>query len=64
MAVHGRLVRVAVPIKDPQGALLATAIPKVTIVKHARYLPEDTSGDPAAEVDILARLARNYVRLH
>jgi hypothetical protein len=48
-----------VRIKDPQGALLATAIPKVTIVKHARYLPEDASGEPAAEVDILARIERN-----
>jgi L-asparaginase len=56
---NGRLVRVAVPIKDAQGALLATAIPKVTIAKHARYLPEDASGDPEAEVDILARIAKN-----
>jgi hypothetical protein len=56
---NGRMLRVPVPIKDAQGALLATAIPKVTIVKHARYLPEDTSGDPAAEVDILARLEKN-----
>ena len=57
--VNGRLARVSVPIKDAQGALLGTAIPKVTITKHARYLPADTSGDPAAEVDILARLAKN-----
>ena len=56
---NGRLARVAVPIKDTQGALLGTAIPKVTIVKHARYLPEDASGDPEAEVDILARIAKN-----
>ena len=56
---NGRLARVAVPIKDAQGTLLATAIPKVTIVKHARYLPEDTLGDPEAEVDILARIAKN-----
>jgi L-asparaginase len=35
------------------------AMPKVTIVKHARYLPEDASGDPAAEVDILARIEKN-----
>jgi hypothetical protein len=56
---NGRMSRVPVSIKDAQGALLATAIPKVTIVKHARYLPEDTSGDPAAEVDILARLEKN-----
>jgi hypothetical protein len=57
--VDGRIARVSVRIKDMQGALLATAIPKVTIVKHARYLPEDASGDPAAEVDILARLDKN-----
>jgi hypothetical protein len=56
---NGRLTRVAVSIKDPQGMLLATAIPKVTITKHARYLPEDTSGDPEAEVDIVARIAKN-----
>jgi hypothetical protein len=57
--VNGRLSRVTVPVKDAQGALLGTAIPKVTIVKHARYLPEDGSGDAMAEVDILARLERN-----
>ena len=48
-----------VPIKDAQGDLLGSAIPKVTIVKHARYLPEDTSGDAASEVDILARIEKN-----
>ncbi len=57
--VDGRLTRVSVRIKDAQGLLLATAIPKVTIVKHARYLPADASGDPAAEVDILARIEKN-----
>ena len=31
----------------------------MTIAKHARYLPEDTSGDLEAEVDILARIAKN-----
>ena len=55
----GALRKVAVPIKDGQGNLLGTAIPKVTIVKHARYLPEDASGDPASEVDILARIEKN-----
>jgi hypothetical protein len=49
----------AVEVKDERGNLLPTAIPKVTIVKHARYLPEDGSGDPAAEVDILARIEKN-----
>jgi len=55
----GRIARVAVGIKDGQGALLGTAIPKVTIVKTARYLSDDASGDAAAEVDILARVDKN-----
>lgn len=50
---------IAVAIKDSAGDLLPTAIPKVTIVKHARYLPDDTSGDATAEVDILARIEKN-----
>ena len=57
--VGGRNTEVAVRIRDEHGDLVATAIPKVTIVKHARYLPEDSSGDPAAEVDILARIEKN-----
>ncbi|HSF34053.1 MAG TPA: asparaginase domain-containing protein [Candidatus Tectomicrobia bacterium] len=57
--INGRLNRIAVRIKDARGLLLGAAIPKVTIVKHARYLPEDASGDPGAEVDILARLEKN-----
>ncbi len=48
-----------VAIKDKNGDLLGSAIPKVTIMKHARYLPDDTSGDPSAEVDILARIEKN-----
>jgi hypothetical protein len=55
----GAVATVAVSIKDADGALLPTAIPKVTMVKHARYLPDDASGDAAAEVDILARIDRN-----
>lgn len=50
---------VAVPIKDADGNLLPAAIPKVTIAKHARYLPEDTSGNAEQEVDILARIEKN-----
>jgi hypothetical protein len=50
---------IVVPIRDSEGNLLATAIPKVTILKHARYLPEDTSGDANAEVDVLARIEKN-----
>jgi hypothetical protein len=50
---------VVVPVKDAAGDLLGDAIPKVTIVKHARYLPEDTSGAADSEVDILARIENN-----
>jgi L-asparaginase len=50
---------IAVAIKDGNGNLLSTAIPKVTIAKHARYLPDDTSGDAGSEVDILARIENN-----
>ena len=50
---------IAVRIKDGQGNLLPAAIPTVTIVKHARYLPENTSGDAGSEVDILARIEKN-----
>jgi L-asparaginase len=50
---------IAVSIKDGAGDLLPAAIPKVTIIKHARYLPEDTSGDANGEVDILARIEKS-----
>jgi L-asparaginase len=48
-----------IEIKDADGNLLPTAIPKVTLLKHARYLPEDTTGDAEQEVDILARIDKN-----
>jgi hypothetical protein len=57
--VDGRITPVTVNIKDGQGALLSGAIPKVTLVKSGRYLPDDASGDAAAEVDILARIEKN-----
>jgi hypothetical protein len=58
--LRGSKVRaIAVPIKDDAGYLLPIAIPKVTILKHARYLPEDSSGDARNEVDIIARLDKN-----
>jgi hypothetical protein len=54
-----QLRTISIPIKDTGGELLGSAIPKVTIVKHARYLPEDTSGDASSEVDILARIEKS-----
>jgi hypothetical protein len=54
-----RVGTVGVGIKDDRGDLLPGAIAKVMIVKHARYLPDDTSGDASSEVDILARIEKN-----
>jgi L-asparaginase len=56
---NSKIGTISVPIKDAQGDLLGTAVAKVTMVKHARYLPEDTSGDASSEVDILARIEKN-----
>jgi hypothetical protein len=56
---NGRLSRVSVTVKDAAGALLGSAIPKVTLLKNARYLQEDTTGDAATEVDLLARIEKN-----
>ena len=54
-----KLDTVSVPIKDSHGNLLPTAIAKVIVLKHARYLPEDTTGNADSEVDILARIEKN-----
>ena len=54
-----RVGTIDVPIKDASSRLLATAIPTVTIAKHARYLPDDTSGEGAGDVDIMARIENN-----
>jgi hypothetical protein len=56
---NGKLSRVSVPVKDAAGALLGSAIPKVTLLKNARYLQADTTGDAATEVDLLARIEKN-----
>jgi L-asparaginase len=54
-----QVATISVPIKNDAGQLLSTAIPKVTIVKHARYLPQDTTGNADEEVDMLARIEKN-----
>lgn len=54
-----KLGTIPVTIKDGGGDLLPGAIPKVTLLKHARYLPEDTFGNADSEVDILARIEKN-----
>lgn len=53
------ITSVDVQIKDEDERLVGTIIPKVTITKEARYLTDDGSGDPAGEVEILARIEKN-----
>jgi L-asparaginase len=48
---------VTVRVKNAEGELLDTAIPKVSIVKDASYSEDDYDGDPAQEVDIIALTA-------
>ncbi len=50
-----------VRIKSDQDELFESAIPKVTIVKHARYLPDDFSDDPEMIVEVLGRIEKNLV---
>lgn len=45
---------VEVAVKDGDGRLLDTAIPKVSIVKDASYIEDDYDSDPAQEVDTIA----------
>jgi L-asparaginase/Glu-tRNA(Gln) amidotransferase subunit D len=55
----GRVQVVPVQVKDERGDVLATAIPKVSLVKHGRYLPDEPGSDPYQEPDLLARIEKN-----
>lgn len=54
------LTGVIVPVKDSVGNLLASAIPKVSIVKDASYAEDDYDGDPSQEVAIQALIDYKY----
>ncbi len=54
-----RIVHVDVSVKDSRGDLLPAAIPKVTIVKHARYLQGALSDDGAAVVEVTSLIDKN-----
>ena len=58
-ATEEGVAAVEVQVKDGDGHLLADAIPKVTIVKYARYGMDDYSGSPDLQVEIAARLQAN-----
>jgi len=51
-----RIETVPVAIRGPDGKLLGSAIPKVAIAKDANYWDEDATGDPEAEVDLIAMI--------
>jgi L-asparaginase len=59
LRVDGKVSLVSVAVKDAQGKLLETAIPKVTIAKTARYLSESHEADPETEIEISARMEKN-----
>jgi L-asparaginase len=59
---NGRIVSVRVPIKDRDGFLLESAIPKVTIVKDGSFLQDDYQVEPKGEVDLQAMIADNLAR--
>ena len=50
------LVRIAV--KNSDGTLKASSIPRVNIVKYGGYMEEDETANPDNEVDIIARIEK------
>ncbi|MBI4465438.1 MAG: asparaginase [Acidobacteria bacterium] len=57
--VGNRVETVSVAIKDQNGNLLASAIPKVTFAKYSRYAADSYSDDPMNEIEILGRIEKN-----
>ena len=50
---------VDVAVKDRDGKLLGSAIPKVTITKEGNYSPESAESGPEREVDLIAQIEDN-----
>ena len=55
----GRIVHTDVGIKNEGGDLLPSAVPKVTVIKHTRYQPDDFSDDVSGVVEVMARIDKN-----
>ncbi|QEE60577.1 hypothetical protein FVA74_02565 [Salinibacterium sp. dk2585] len=53
------LAAVEVAVKDDTGALLASAMPKVTVAKYVNYGQDDFSDCADSEVEVLARIEKN-----
>ena len=58
-AVDGPIATTPVRVKDAAGDLLPEAMPKVTLSKYARYLPDGADTSPELEVEVMSRIARN-----
>lgn len=56
---NGTLQMVMRPIKDTQGNLLPTAIPRVSIEKSGRYLDDSPMDSTVSDVGVLARIEKN-----
>jgi L-asparaginase len=54
-----RVVLVDVPIKDGDGNLLESAIPKVSFVTYAKYAAESFEPEAEDEVEVSARIEKN-----
>ena len=55
----GRIVHTDVEIKNDGGDLLPSAVPKVTVIKHTRYQPDDFTDDVRGVVEVTARIDKN-----
>ena len=49
---------VSIQIKDSEGYLLNSTIPRVSIIKYASYSQDDEKGDPDQEIEIMARISK------
>lgn len=57
--VDGKVTLVEVPIKDDQGYLRGEAIPKVTMVRHNRWIKDTAMANADEEPEIFARVEKN-----
>lgn len=53
---------IPVQVKDADGGLVPSAMPKVTLAKYARYMPDSADTDPELEVEVMSRIASNIER--
>lgn len=58
-SIEGGIDTITVQIKDDDGQLVETAMPRVTMAKYGRYLPADHRSGPESDPEILARIAAN-----